>query len=271
MFLSEGRKKPYWKSQCLCSPGLGLPTGETALLGNVSWGMGIPRMNRKKMLQIKNPWAERKNVSGGLIRLIWRFLCGLNVAQKRIVECDDIPRKAPRSKNQTQTTNAQMEYPMGASIKVQHRDWVMSCVASCGSLLSLSMVSFLSNCRTSRNLMSPRFQNDSEFTKKEKKGRKIMEYWGWGKSLKSETGRVTFHLKTCYFWDHGLLSRNKYFFHSKGLLLFWSMAVDWESSGYSLYASLTVCGPLVWSWCSVPLRVCCLIIDKTPFSGTEEL
>lgn len=72
-------------------------------------------------------------------------------------------------------------------------------MASCGSLLSLSMVPFLSNCRTSRNLMSPSFQNDSEFTKKEKKGRKIMEYLGEGRVFEKRNRKSNVSFEDVFF------------------------------------------------------------------------
>lgn len=41
----------------------------------------------------------------------------------------------------------------------------------------------------------------------------------WGRGLgKAKPERLMFHLKTCSFWDHGLLPRYGYFSHSKGFV-----------------------------------------------------
>lgn len=157
--------------------------------------------------------SRQKNASGGLIGLTWWFLHGLNVTEKKILECDTIPRKTPRSRK-TKTNN-------GASLKVQRIDRITQKWPAAAHFSHLAWCHFLVTPDQAEIWCPLSFQKDSELTEKEKKGRKPNGVFGglW----KAEPERVTFRLKTYSFWDHGLLSRSKYPSHCLG-----QCAANWD-------------------------------------------
>lgn len=129
------------KTSAFCSSELGLPSGETALLGNVSWGMGIPRMARK-MPQIRNPWAETKECFWWVDRTHLMTLTWAECSWEKNPWVWHYPKKSPQ-KQKTKTNKHPSGVSNGASLKMQRRDQIIQKWRAAAHFFHLAWCHFL--------------------------------------------------------------------------------------------------------------------------------
>lgn len=130
------------------------------------------------------------------------------------------PRKKPQ-KQKAKINKHPSGVSNGASLKVQRRDRITQKWPAAAHFFHLTWCYCLATPDQAEIWCPLSFQKDSELTEKEKKGRKPNGVFGgiW----KAKPERVTLRLKTYSFWDHGLLSRNKYPSHCLS-----QCAADWD-------------------------------------------